>query len=263
MSLIKKEIFEQVTVRLKEIQEREQVKILFACESGSRAWGFPSKDSDYDIRFIYIKKIEHYLSIDETQDVIEENFENDFDLSGWDIKKTLKLFKKSNPQLIEWLYSPIVYLKDEIFYNDLLKLLDIYFSPKSCMYHYLSMAENNIRAYLNGEQVVRKKYFYALRPILACKWIENNYGPVPTEFQKMVDNLIEDKILKEKIENLIIEKMSGAEFSLGNKIPEISDFIEQEFNRLKNSNFYFTKKEYDSQHLNLLFRNTLQRVWNS
>ncbi|MCS7053215.1 MAG: nucleotidyltransferase domain-containing protein [Ignavibacterium sp.] len=168
MDLISKDILEKILDKLSHLQSTEDIKILFACESGSRAWGFPSEDSDYDVRFIYIRKPEFYLSIDHQKDVIEHKIEDNLDLSGWDIKKALTLFKKSNPPLLEWLNSPIIYFKDETFYKNLIELLPIYFSPKSCMFHYLSMAENNILTYLNGEQVIRKKYFYALRPILAC-----------------------------------------------------------------------------------------------
>ena len=101
---IKKRIDEE----LEAIESQNNVKILYACESGSRAWGFPSKDSDYDIRFIYIHRTEWYLRVDNSRlrDVIEKPIDDELDVSGWELRKALILFKKSNPAFIEWLNSP-------------------------------------------------------------------------------------------------------------------------------------------------------------
>lgn len=159
---------------LKCIEEMHNVKILYACESGSRAWGFPSKDSDYDVRFIYINHPDWYLSIDDKRDVIELPINDLLDINGWDIRKALKLFRKSNPPLQEWLLSDIVYYQKYDFINNLRALSSEVFSPISCFYHYLNMARNNYREYLQGDQVKIKKYFYVLRPVLACKWIEQH-----------------------------------------------------------------------------------------
>ena len=261
MDSIEENIYQEIIHRLEKIQSDEGVNILYACESGSRAWGFPSNDSDYDVRFIYIRRPEFYLSIDKGRDVIEKEITDNMDLSGWDLKKTLKLFLKSNPPLFEWLQSPIVYMKKYSVYEKLKLLLPIYYSPISCMYHYKHMAEGNLRDYLKNEKVWIKKYFYVLRPILACKWIENNLGPVPTEFEKLVNSLIKDNTLKNSIDQLIKEKKNGAELSWGNRIPEISDFIELEVNRLKKKEFNFSKAEADTKKLNELFRNALKEVW--
>lgn len=97
--------------RLDAIQASENVCIVYACESGSRAWGFPSADSDYDVRFIYVRPVEWYLSIDDKRDVIECPVEDGLDINGWDLRKALRLSRKSNPPLLEWLGSPIVYLQ--------------------------------------------------------------------------------------------------------------------------------------------------------
>lgn len=261
MDIIEENIYQQIVQRLEKVQSEEGIKILYACESGSRAWGFPSNDSDYDVRFIYIRKPEFYLSIDEGRDVVEKEITDDIDLSGWDLKKTLKLFRKSNPPLFEWLQSPIIYLKQYSIYEKLKSLLPIYYSPLSCMHHYTNMAEGNLRDYLKNEKVWLKKYFYVLRPILACKWIENNLGPVPTEFEKLVNTIISDKSLKESINQLIEEKKGGAELSWGNRIPEISTFIEFEVDRFKKKEFNFSKNHIDTEKLNLLFRSALKEVW--
>src|SRR5947209_3872560 len=102
---------DKIIAKLYEIEKEQSVKILYAVESGSRAWGFASKDSDYDIRFIYVHPIDWYISIEEKRDVIEYPVKDLLDFSGWDIRKALQLYKKSNPPLYEWLVSPIVYLE--------------------------------------------------------------------------------------------------------------------------------------------------------
>lgn len=166
------------------IEKDYQVKILYAVESGSRAWGFASKDSDYDVRFIYAHPVECYLSIEEKSGVIECPVSNLLDINGWDIKKALRLFKKSNPPLYEWLHSPIIYLEQGNFAQQLRKLMSTYYSPISSLKHYFHMAKGNYRDYLTGKRVKVKKYFYVLRPILACMWVER-WGTVPPmEFER-------------------------------------------------------------------------------
>ena len=102
-------IRKEVLRRLDAVEREEDVRVLYACESGSRAWGFASPDSDYDVRFIYVHRPDWYLSIVDRRDVIERPIVDEYDLSGWELRKTLRLFRKSNPPLIEWLGSPIVY----------------------------------------------------------------------------------------------------------------------------------------------------------
>jgi len=261
MKLIPENIYEEILQRLEIIQDKENIKILYACESGSRAWGFPSSDSDYDVRFIYIRRPEFYLSIDECRDVIEHPIVDDIDLSGWDLKKALKLFRKSNPPLLEWLQSPIIYMKQYSVSEQLKSLLSIYYSPISCMHHYSNMAEGNLRDYLRNDKVWIKKYFYVLRPVLACNWIEKDLGPVPTEFEKLVEAIVKDEALKKSINDLIKKKRTGEELSWGNKIPKISDYIEKEIVRLKKKEFKFSKKITDTEKLNNLFRSALDEVW--
>ena len=137
------EIFSGIKARLKEIEKEHNVDILLAIESWSRAWWFDSKDSDYDIRFIYAHKQEHYLSIDKRRDVIEFPIVDLIDINGWDIKKALQLFKNSNPTLAEWIKSPITYVENRQFRDEILSLEKENFSPKWYVYHYLHMAEWN------------------------------------------------------------------------------------------------------------------------
>jgi predicted nucleotidyltransferase len=149
-------IEEDIASKLKEAEAEHSVKILYACESGSRAWGFASPDSDYDVRFIYAHQKDWYLNILPKRDVIEYPVTPVYDYSGWDLRKTLFLMNKSNPVLFEWLHSPIVYYKDEYAFNVINKLAKEYFSPISSTYHYLHMANGNYRQYLQADEVRTK-----------------------------------------------------------------------------------------------------------
>jgi len=134
-----------ITQRLTEVEGRHGVRVLYAIESGSRAWGFPSPDSDYDVRFIYVHPRDWYLSVNEARDVIEEGVdEMDFDVAGWDLRKALRLFLKANPALWEWLVSPIVYRDDGGAARRLREIAKESYSPKALAHHYLSIARENL-----------------------------------------------------------------------------------------------------------------------
>jgi len=199
---------EKILDKLKEIEAQKGVEILFACESGSRAWGFASPDSDYDIRFIYKHDLDYYLSLWEKTDVIEFMTEDDLDGSGWDLRKTVKLLAKSNAPLLEWLYSPMVYLQDEAFLKQMQSLATECFSPIASLYHYLGTTKNFMDA-CQAEEVKLKNYFYALRTALAGKWIieKNSIPPVaflellpiaPLNVQEKVLEMIEIKAVQDE-----------------------------------------------------------------
>ena len=150
---------EQIQEKLREIERREECRILLAVESGSRAWGFASPDSDYDVRFIYVRPEKVYLRLDRTRDVIEVPINDELDINGWDIDKTLRLLHKSNPTVFEWFSSPIIY-QSSAFADQFRPIMQKYFSSKAGLWHYLHMAEGNYRDYLRGKMVRAKKYFY-------------------------------------------------------------------------------------------------------
>ena len=135
---------ELIHSHLNEIETGEKIRIFYACESGSRAWGFPSADSDYDVRFLYLRPVDWYLSIDEKRDVIECPINAGLDINGWDLKKALLLLRKSNPPLLEWLGSPIVYLERYGIATKMREFAQAYYSPSACLYHYLHMARGNL-----------------------------------------------------------------------------------------------------------------------
>ncbi len=247
--------------QLREIEAHENVRIVYACESGSRAWGFPSADSDYDVRFLYVHPLEWYLSIDVQRDVIERPLQDGVDLCGWDLKKALRLFRKSNPPLLEWLGSPIVYLEQYSAAESMRRLLPDYYSTTACLYHYLHMARGNYREYLKGDVVWTKKYFYVLRPILAMNWIERGWGVVPTDFNVLVNRLTVEPPVANEIAQLLAAKRAGAELDRGPRIEALSGYIEAELDRWEKNSASHQKPSSESNKLDELFRETLARAW--
>ncbi|WP_409272435.1 nucleotidyltransferase domain-containing protein [Neobacillus sp. SCS-31] len=255
---------------LNTIEKDCNIKILFACESGSRAWGFPSKDSDYDVRFIYIHKQDWYLSIDPGRDVIEIPkhdpisipIDELLDVSGWELTKALRLFRKSNPPLLEWLRSSIVYYQAGTAIDKLRDLSGSIYSPVSGIHHYLNMAKGNYRDYLQGASVKIKKYFYVLRPILAAKWIEKYNTIPPMEFKELVEDILPTGVLKEEVMILFKRKIAGDELDLEPRIEVINHFIEEEISRLEEyAKTLNVKIEDPTEQLNQLFRETLEEAW--
>jgi uncharacterized protein len=252
---------EEILTRLREIEKEENVIIFYACESGSRAWGFPSEDSDYDVRFLYLHPRDWYLSIDveEKRDVIERPVSDMLDISGWDLRKALQLLRKSNPPLLEWLNSPIIYMQKLTITDKIRELAPDYYSPVACLHHYLHMAQGNFREYLKGEIVWVKKYFYVLRPLLAISWIEKESDVVPMEFGVLVERCVKSPKLKEAIENLLERKKRGHELDREPRIQVISDFVESELERLE-TKVIVSKPKPDIEKLNELFRMALNEV---
>lgn len=149
---------QKIIKKLQAIEVEHNIDILYACESGSRAWGFASKDSDHDIRFIYIRPQNWYLQLEKYRDVLELGVDKDLlDISGWDLDKTLRLMKKSNPSLSEWLISLTVYINKGDFLNEIKQLHRQYYTNKSSYHHYYATAKNHFKQYLQSEQVKTKK----------------------------------------------------------------------------------------------------------
>lgn len=215
---------------LKKIEEAEDVKIIMAIESGSRAWGFASPDSDYDVRFIYVRNTADYLRLDSIRDVIEWRLDDVLDISGWDIRKALQLLYKSNPVLFEWCASPIVYKETEES-RWLKEILPHYFSRKKSLYHYLHMARTNYRTYLKDEEVRLKKYFYVLRPILAAQWILDKKCAPPMRFETLVDAEL-DEALKPAISQLLALKKTTPEMGSAHRLTEVNEYLERKMEEI-------------------------------
>lgn len=194
------------------------MRVLIAIESGSRAWGFPSNDSDFDVRFIYAHYLDDYLSVRELRDVIEMPLLPDntlgvpLDLSGWDLRKALQLAIKSNPVLVEWLVSPIRYSWDEQIATDLLAFAEEVANLQTFEYHYYRLAMNAWeQIQQNPLEVKLKLYCYALRPTLSLQWILQYESIPPMDVPSLCDRLIKDEKLQDAISNLINLKAQSKE----------------------------------------------------
>lgn len=239
--------------KLAEIEREANVRILHAVESGSRAWGFASPDSDYDVRFVYVRPLSHYLKLEKTSDVIEWQLDDVLDINGWDLQKLLRLLYKSNPTIFEWNSSPIVY-KTSPQWQEISEVIKAYFQPMSGLYHYLNMAKTNYRTYLKGDEVRLKKYFYVLRPLLACRWIMDRGTPPPMLFAELAAAELSEGI-KPEVDRLLDLKMNAPEIATGARVDALNLYIEE---NLAEISAYLAamkaEKTRDYTRLNLIFR---------
>ncbi len=222
---------ETILSKLNEIESRENVKILLAVESGSRAWGFASRDSDYDVRFLYVRPKTDYLRLERSRDVIELPIQGELDINGWDLNKTLRLLHASNPTLFEWFSSPIVY-RETAFAEEFRSFMQQYFSSRRGLSHYLSMASKNYREYLKGDTVKAKKYFYVLRPVLACRWILDKGTPPPMLFSELAEAEL-DPVLQPEVNRLLDLKMHAPEIKTIPKIESINRYLDSSIEEVR------------------------------
>ena len=256
--MIDKHVREEILQRLQRTEKEHGVRILMAIESGSRAWGFASPNSDYDVRFIYAREKDWYVSVDleDRRDVIEYPIVDDIDLNGWDVRKALKLFWKSNPAFVEWIQSPITYINQGEFRDAANQLLPSVYSVEKGIYHYRSMAKTNYRGYLQSDKVPLKKYLYVLRALLSIRWLEQ-YGTVaPIEFDKLLA-LVTDPTLLEAIHALLAKKKRSEEKMLEPAIPVLNAFIESELARLEHITLARSDRMGEMAALNALFLQVL------
>lgn len=191
---------------LEDIERKYDVHVLLAVESGSRARGLFSNESDWDVRFVYVNRLDWYLKVNEGRDVIEEMFDDNIDMVGWELRKTLRLFQKSNPSLMEWLHSPVIYRADTDFLSRMRKLEPVYFNPIKTMYHYESLYIKHDKRYLQDSANPLKRFLHYLRGILSCRWLEEHKTMPPVLFSELVQATVEDDSIRQKINELIALK---------------------------------------------------------
>lgn len=223
-----------IHARLKEIEEREHIYVPFACESGSRAWGFASQDSDYDMRGIYVRPVDAYMRLSTPRDVVEdmqsakveqESYsEGDsptiqMDVHLWDVFKALRLLSKLNPQMIEWFHtrSYDVYCDDLRSIRSALCRVSAHNLRSSALfYHYRSMARSNYMQYIHnpaerGEHVQTKKYLYVLRPLSVLLYIKEHGMYPPADFEAAFQTIPVDDAVRDAVTDLLTQKRRGFE----------------------------------------------------
>ncbi len=254
-----------IQARLSAAELEHGVKVLYAVESGSRGWGFASEDSDFDVRFIYAHKPEWYLGVapEERRDVLELGIEmtpvGELDINGWELRKALKLFRLSNPPLLEWLSSPLVYREAGGLAARLREIAPSCTSPIRAWHHYRSLMEKSRARYWERKPSI-KAWFYMLRPLLAMRWIEQGKGVPPMRFDRLMDGVIADAALRQELDALVEAKQWGGEQDGFTPPPLTEAFVKEELKRLEQETPALDA-EKEKAGLDALFQSTLADAW--
>lgn len=245
-----------ITDKLAAIEQAHHIKLLYACESGSRGWEFPSPDSDYDVRFIYVRSMNEYLSVTSTEDNLTFPINDELDIYGWDIRKVLALVRKSNTTPFEWLQSPIVYREARGFKEDLWRLCQNYFSRRGNIHHYLGIAKGALDT-ANGCAIKIKKLFYVLRPLLAAKWCLEKDTIAPMAIGPLMELLPGD--IKGMVSALIVQKRDAPEGFLIDMDPALKDWINTEFAAISEASKDLPRDVFEGAALDEFFRTTIMQ----
>ncbi len=251
----------EILKKLRDVETVYDVKIILAIEAGSRAYGLSSPDSDYDVRFIYAHRRDWYLSValEEQRDVIELPLSGGLDINGWDLRKSLRLFWKSNPGFIEWIQSEHVYESFGSFRTQALNLLPIVYSAEGGIHHYRNMATRNQKN-CTIENPNIKIYLQAMRALLSVLWLEKNQSPAPVDFTQLYSSLGLDPGLQADISALVTAKRSGTETADIRVYSRVHNFIQNQVTK-KSPNPPRIKRMDVEPMLSDFFRSTLSEAW--
>ncbi|SHG28005.1 nucleotidyltransferase domain-containing protein [Ornithinibacillus halophilus] len=254
---------------IKQLENDEGIIVLYVCEAGSRSWGLESPMSDYDVRFIYMYPTKEYLRIDpigvgKRKDVIEQKISDTLDISGWELTKTLRLFRKSNPTLLEWLHSEMLYYQHSTTIETIKKLEPTVFSATTCLHHYVNMASSNFKKFDGDCNHSVKLLINVLRPILICKWIKKHNAFPPLDMDLVVEQVVSDEEIEKIIKEILQDKRLGQTNVVPNNINALNTYITKSLQDIKHHlhkqpplrNQGVTKK------LDLVFQNALREVSN-
>ena len=247
---------QQIKNILINIEQTKNIKILYACETGSRAWGFPSPDSDYDVRFIYRHERDWYLSLSQHKDTIEYMVDETWDVTGWDLKKSLLLLKKSNAPLIERFQSPIMYCGDDSFKNEFKQLIETYYSPTAVFFHHYSLAKKLWEELKDANDVKLKSYFYLIRSLLSSYWIIKDKSVLPMHIEGLMVLIDEDS--KKRLRELIQLKAGVGEKYLHPKDEVLNKWITEMWELIESSKENLGVNRTDIKGLNEFFLKTIQ-----
>lgn len=243
-------VMEKIMDSLKEIERQKEIKILYACETGSRAWGFPSPDSDYDVRFIYRREKDWYLQLNERKDTIEIMI-GDLDITGWDLRKSLVLLKKSNASLIERFQSPVLYYNEPGFKTSFVELIEQYYSPTAVFFHHYSLAAKFWEELKDKQTFRLKSYFYLLRSLLSCNWIVQDKTVLPMHIEGLMKYISDED--RQMVRDLITLKAGVGESYLHPKEPALHKLTSDLFEKIKDKGNSLGVNKEDYGHLNRFF----------
>jgi uncharacterized protein len=245
---------ETIKKYLTEIEQQHGVKVLFACETGSRAWGFPSPDSDYDVRFLYMHERDWYLSLSKQKDTIEF-IDGDWDISGWDLRKALLMLMKSNLPLIERFQSPINYYDQPAFSKEFRNLIEQFYSPTAVFFHHYSLATNFWEELQSGNDHRLKDLFYLVRSLLSCNWIINDKKVVPMHIEPLLKNI--DSDIDKQLRQLIRVKATKDESYRHPNDPGLWKWITEMFALLESKKQNLGVANGDTKLMNKFFIKTI------
>lgn len=254
------DIEDLIKAKINQLEQDHGIRILFACESGSRAWGFPSPDSDYDVRFIYAHPEDWYLSLQEERDVMDFPINQELDINGWDLRKSLRLLIKHNAVIFEWLQSPIVYASKEEFTNRFYTIARTCFSPIASMHHYLSNAKKFYAECISSPMVKLKRYKYCLRCTLAGEWIAKYRSIPPMELSQLLLLIGSDHPLTCKIADLVEIKAAKEESYLHPQEPLLESYLKEGIARCETAAPSLPGCKPDLEKLNAFFRDIVRNI---
>lgn len=244
---------------LHKVEFEHSLSVIYGLESGSRAWGFESQNSDYDVRFLYIRPVDWYLCIEKRSDVLELGTSSDIDLSGWDLRKSLLFLRQSHPVLLEWLRSPVVYIEQSGIVPRMREIGEEFFAPRASVHHYIGWAERILHRYFQHSDLAAKRYFYVMRPILCCRWIQTIGRQPPLRMQELITAIEMPAEAKLAIGNLIERKRAGYELDSVGRIPILDQYISETLPQIKDFLVTLPKPEYAPfELLNSLFHQALE-----
>ncbi|MBM7661901.1 putative nucleotidyltransferase [Bacillus mesophilus] len=252
----------EISARLKTIEDEYGVSVIFACEAGSRIWGTDHHDSDYDVRFIYIYPLEKYLELDAPKDSIEDKKGFNIECAGWELGKALRLLRKQNPSIIEWLHSPITYVNRFNLKAQLTSLHQSFYDKKPLLHHYLNMAKTN-QSLLNKQKTNLKLSLNIIRPLLVCNWMMNNDRFPPLKLEELLYMPMSTEI-RDAISELLSIKRSGQD-NIEQLHPLIDQWIQLQTEMLShqltttNQTITFSSKEFTAE-LNRLYQSVIKNT---
>lgn len=237
------------------------LSMIYGLESGSRAWGFDSQNSDYDVRFLYVRPVDWYLCIEKRGDALDLGTSNNIDLSGWDLRKSLLFLRKSHPVLLEWLRSPVVYVECSEIVQRMREIGEEFFAPRASVHHYVGWAERTLHRYFHRSDLAAKRYFYVVRPILCCLWIQTIGGQPPLRIQALLAAVEMPTEVKLAIDNLIDRKRAGYELDSLGRIPVLDQYIFETIPQIKEFLATLPKPKYAPfELLSPLFHQALEEL---
>jgi uncharacterized protein len=250
-------ILDQIHQALSDLRTQHGIRVLHACESGSRAWGFASPDSDYDVRIVYCYDQRGYLRVFDVCDQIELPITGELDVAGWDLRKTLRLLARSNAVVFEWLQSPILYGGEPRARDALWQVALEVFDPKACINHYLGIVRSSLSTVDSGGISI-KKVFYVLRPLLAAYWIAERRSVPPMEFEPLRDMLENHPSIQSIVDDLLKEKAMSAEKHRIPLCPALQRFVDDTRLRCQSIAEKLPKGTADITRLDTVFRELVE-----